>query len=88
MDGQVRVCHFGANLPCQEKADTSQVPTAEMEDFCTANPTADAIPAAVTGRATVYEWKCADGQPQVVRQIFHSDPQGYLAEFWHELPSH
>jgi hypothetical protein len=39
----------------------------------------------VTGRATVYEWKCADGQPQVVKQLFHSDPQGYLAEFWYEL---
>ena len=53
MDGEVWVCHFGANLPCQEKADTSQVPTSEMEDFCEANPTADTIPAAVTGRATV-----------------------------------
>lgn len=85
MDGQVWVCHFGANLPCQEKADTSQVPTGEMQDFCKANPAADFIPAAVTGRATVYEWKCTDGQPQVVRQLFQSDPQGYVADFWYEL---
>jgi hypothetical protein len=87
MDGQVWVCHFGANLPCQEKADTSQEPTQEMGDFCAANPKADTIPAAVTGRATVYEWKCAGGQPQVVRQVFQSDPQGYLADFWYELPA-
>ncbi|GAB4528140.1 MAG: hypothetical protein Kow0063_04060 [Anaerolineae bacterium] len=85
MNSSVWVCHFGANLPCQEKADTSQVPTSEMEDYCKANPTADAIPAAVTGRATVYEWRCQDGKPEVVRQLFESDPQGYLADFWYEL---
>jgi hypothetical protein len=85
MDGQVWICHFGANLPCQEKADTSQVPSGAMRDFCQANPGAEVIPAAVTGRATVYEWRCADGQPQVVRQVFQRDPQGYLADFWVEL---
>lgn len=85
MDGQVWACHFGANLPCQEKADTSQVPTSEMEDFCKTNPTAEIVPAAVTGRATVYEWKCAAGKPEMVRQVFQVDPQGYLADFWYEL---
>jgi len=85
MDGQVWVCHFGANLPCQEKADTSQESTAEMKDFCQANPAAEVIPAAVTGRATVYEWNCTDGQPAVVKQVFESDPQGYLADFWYAL---
>jgi hypothetical protein len=85
MNGQVWVCHFGANLPCLEKADTSQVPTSEMDDFCMANPAADVIPAAVTGRATVYEWKCEGGKPAVVRQVFQVDSQGYLADFWYEL---
>jgi len=85
MNNSVWVCHFGANLPCLEKAETAQVPTSEMEDFCRANPSADSIPAAVTGRATVYEWGCQDGKPQVIRQLFKSDPQGYLADFWYEL---
>lgn len=85
MNSQVWVCHFGANLPCQEKADLSQTPTAAMEDFCKANPTAESIPAAVTGRATVYEWSCADGKAGAVRQAFKVDPQGYLADFWYEL---
>jgi hypothetical protein len=85
MNNSVWVCHFGANLPCQEKADTAQVPTSEMEDYCKANPTADFIPAAVTGRATVYEWACKDGKPEVVKQLFKSDAQGYLADFWYEL---
>jgi hypothetical protein len=85
MNGQVWVCHFGANLPCLEKADTSRVPTSEMEGFCKANPTADGIPAAVTGRATVYEWKCNAGTPEVIRQVFQVDAQEYLANFWYEL---
>jgi len=85
IDGQVWVCHFGANLPCQEKADTAQTPTAEMTEFCAANPTAEVIPAVVTGRATVYEWKCSEGKPAVVRQVFQVDAQGYLSDFWYKL---
>ena len=85
MNDSVWVCHFGANLPCQEKADTTQVPTSEMEGFCEANPAAESIPAAVTGRATVYAWGCKDGKPEVGQQLFKSDPQGYLADFWYEL---
>ena len=85
MDGKVWVCHFGANLPCQEKADTAQAPSTDMQVFCTVNKNAEVIPAAVTGRATVYEWKCSDGKPAVVKQVFEADAQGYLAEFWSEL---
>ena len=85
MDNNVWVCHFGANLPCQEKADVSQAPSLEMEDFCKTNPTADNIPAAVTGRATIYEWKCSAGKPEVVRQVSQVDPRGYLANFWYKL---
>jgi hypothetical protein len=85
MDGKVWVCHFGANLPCQEKADTSQAPTQAMIDFCAANPAADNIPAAVTGRATVYEWACQDGKAVVVKQLFTPDAQGFLSDFWYQL---
>jgi predicted small secreted protein len=86
-DGAVRVCHFGANLPCLEKADSSQEPSVEMAEFCTANPGADVVPAAVTGRATVYGWECVEGEPRVVEQILHSDAQGFLDEFWYTLPT-
>lgn len=85
MNGSVWVCHFGANLPCEEKADLSQLPTSEMDEFCKASPAADFIPAAVTGRATVYEWQCHAGKPRIVRQIYRADAQGYLADFWFEL---
>jgi len=85
MDGQVWVCHFGANLPCLERADTSREPTPAMESFCQADPAAESIPAAVTGRATVYEWRCNAGRPQVSRQVLRVDAQGYLADFWYAL---
>ncbi|MEI8307163.1 MAG: hypothetical protein WCF99_08860 [Chloroflexales bacterium] len=85
MQGHVWICHFGANLPCQEKADTSQAPTAEMTAYCAANPATDSIPAVVTGRATVYAWGCKDGNASIVTASFRVDPQGYLADFWYEL---
>lgn len=85
MDGQVWVCHFGANLPCLERADTSREPTPAMESFCQADPVAESIPAAVTGRATVYEWRCNAGRPEVSRQVLRADAQGYLADFWYAL---
>ena len=56
-----------------------------MNDFCKTNPQADSIPAAVTGRATVYDWRCTDGTPQVVKQRFTPDVQGFLWDFWYEL---
>jgi putative hemolysin len=85
MDSSLWVCHFGANIPCLEKADSSQTPTPEMEDYCKANPNAEGIPAATTGRATVYEWKCTDGKPSVVRLVLKSDPQGFISNFWYQL---
>jgi hypothetical protein len=85
MNNIVWVCHFGANLPCLEKAEITQVPTSGMEDYCKANPMADSIPVVVTGRATVYEWGCKDGKPEVIKLLLKSDPQGYLTDFWYEL---
>ena len=87
MNGDVWACFVGANLPCSERADTSTTPRPEMEEFCDANPNADAIPAAVTGRATVYEWRCVDGIPQVVKQVLTPDARDFLSEFWYQLSS-
>ena len=85
MDSQVWVCHFGANLPCLQKADVSTVPAPALEKFCRANPEVEGIPTVVTGRATMYKWGCKDGKPEVIEQIFERDSQGYLADFWYEL---
>jgi hypothetical protein len=85
-DGKVLACTVGANLPCTEKADTSRTPTQAEMDFCQANPAAEVIPAAVTGRATVYEWKCTNGSPEIVKQVAEVDAQGYLAHIWYIIP--
>ena len=85
MNGKVYACTVGANLPCTAKADTSRTPTAAETEFCTANPNADVVPAAVTGRETVYEWRCKDGAPEIVRQVFTPDARGFISDFWYAL---
>jgi putative hemolysin len=85
MDGEVYACFVGANLPCQAKADTDRTPTQEMIEFCQQTPDSDFIPAAVTGRETVFEWRCSDGAPEIVRQVFQPDAQGFLSDFWYKI---
>jgi len=85
MDGKVWACFIGANIPCMAKANTSQTPTSEMMDFCKERPNADVIPASVTGRETVYEWRCENGTPKIVRQVFKPDAQGFISDFWYEI---
>jgi hypothetical protein len=85
MAGKVYACTFGANLPCEEKADTSRSPTSAMTAFCRDEPGADAIPMVVTGRATVYAWRCEQGAPAIERQVAEPDARGYLANVWYEI---
>lgn len=83
MDRQVYVCNFGANLPCDSKAETTKIPTQAMSDFCKENPGSDFIPMAVTGHATIYSWHCVKDQPEVLDQISQVDAAGYLANIWY-----
>jgi hypothetical protein len=85
MAGEVYACTFGANLPCAEKADTRTEPPAGVTEFCRANPGAEVIPMAVTGRATVFEWRCADEGPDIVRQFAEPDAAGFLAHIWYPI---
>jgi hypothetical protein len=85
MAGKVYACTIGANLPCSEKADTSRSPTAAMMAFCRDDPGADGIPMVVTGRATVYAWRCAGDVPAIEHQITEPDARGYLANVWYEI---
>ena len=86
VDGKVYACNVGANLPCDEKADTSRTPSAPIAEFCRANPGARVVPMVVTGRATVYEWRCAAGVPVIERQFTVPDSRGYLKHIWYEIP--
>ena len=86
MGGKVYACTVGANLPCDAKADTSREPSAPITDFCREHLSADVVPMVVTGRATVYEWRCEGSAPAIARQVTRPDPRGYLANIWHEIP--
>jgi len=81
--GHVLACSYGANIPCNAKADARRKPTAAAVEFCRENPGADPIPAVATGRATVYAWRCAGRRPVIARQVLELDRRGFAAPFWH-----
>jgi len=85
VDGQVYACFVGANLPCDAKMSTDRTPTQEEIDFCQENPNAEVIPAAVTGRETVYEWRCTNGEPEIVSQVYQVDAQGFRSDIWYPV---
>lgn len=85
MDQKVYACNFGANLPCDSKADTNKEPTQAMTDFCKANQNADSIPMSVTGHATIFSWHCAGDAPEVLKQMDEADAQGFVKSIWYAL---
>lgn len=85
MDGNIYACNVGANLPCQEKADVSKEPNDGMLNYCGENPDAELIPMYASGRATVYEWKCDNGTPEIVKQIAETDKAGYIKGLWYKI---
>lgn len=85
MDGSVYACNVGNNLPCQDRADVSKEPNDGMLNYCGDNPDAEIIPMYATGRTTVYEWKCANGTPEIVKQIAETDKAGYIKNIWYKI---
>lgn len=85
MDNQVYACNYGANLPCDSKANVEKTPTQAMQDYCTANPAVDFIPMSVTGHDTIYSFHCVNGAPEVLDQIAEVDAAGFLANIWYPI---
>jgi len=85
MDNEVYACNFGANLPCNSKANTDETPSQAMEDYCRAHPDSDFIPMSVTGHSTIYSWHCIKDTPKLLDQIEKVDAAGYLAQIWYEI---
>ncbi len=81
-EGDVFVCNVGANLPCG-KADTSR-DLAGADQWCAQNPSSDFIPMYVTGHDTIYDWRCTGPKATPVKEVFHTDPRGFVAEMWKE----
>ncbi len=85
MNGTVYACAVGANLPCQAKADTRRAPAPAIRAFCRDNPAADTVPAVVTGRETVYAWRCVEGAPEIACQVDTPDARGFLSRIWYRI---
>ena len=85
MNGNIYACNVGANLPCEEKADTKREPNQGMTSYCESNPDSEIIPAYASGRATIYEWKCRGKQPEIVREVTKPDAAGYISDMWYEI---
>jgi len=63
------------------QANISKEPNAGMTEFCKTTANGD-IPAAATGRETVYMWSCKDGKPMVGEQVSQVDAQGFAVNNW------
>ncbi|MEM7008923.1 MAG: hypothetical protein AAF462_07305 [Thermodesulfobacteriota bacterium] len=85
MDGSVYGCFVGNNIPCEEKADVSKEPNDGMINYCGENPDSDVIPMYASGRSTVYEWKCLNGTPEIVKQVAQTDQAGYIKDIWYKI---
>lgn len=82
MDSKVYACNFGANIPCDSKANTDKTPTQAISDYCKSNPDVDFIPMAVTGHNVIYSWSCKAGAPELGDPIDTVDAAGYQSSFW------
>jgi len=87
MDHKVYACNFGANIPCDSKANADKTPTQAMADFCKSNPNVDVIPMVVTGHNVIYSWRCKGDVPEIVEQFDTVDAAGYQSSFWVALQS-
>jgi len=85
MDHKVYVCNFGANLPCDSKANTDKTPTQAMNDFCKENKNSDFIPMYVTGHETIFNWRCNNDVAEVLEQIDQPDAAGFLSHIWYPI---
>jgi hypothetical protein len=85
VDGNVLVCTTGANLPCGP-ANTSRTLGPGAIAWCRDHSDAAFIPAVVTGHDTIFSWRCQNGAPRIERQRYTVDAQGFITQFWKELP--
>jgi hypothetical protein len=82
--GAVLACQYGANIPCDSKAATSQRPTQPVLDYCRQNPGSDFVPMVVTGHDTSVSWACHGSTPAVIHSA-QVDAQGYQKDYWHKV---
>ncbi len=85
MGGAVWACTVGANIQCGARLDTDRTPTDGTRTWCRENPSADVVPAYVTGRATAFAWRCTNGEATIERQLSTPDPRGFDPGVWYAV---
>ena len=80
MNGIVFVCNFGANIPCDARPDERST-RSDVSEYCISNPNEDAVPMTLTGRSTIFSWKCVRGKPIVTHQS-RIDVRGFNQDIW------
>jgi hypothetical protein len=80
-DRKVLACVYGANIPCDSKANVSNKPTAAIVDYCRQNAGSTFVPMVVTGHDTTVSWACHGTNPVVINSAA-VDPQGYAKAYW------
>lgn len=85
MGGQVYACNVGANIPCLSKANTSRTPTEAMRLWCRERGDSDFIPMYTRDRANIYDWRCKNGAPAIIRQLTRPDARGFLTNVWYRI---
>ena len=83
-NGAVLACAYGANIPCDSKANTSRTPTTAIVDYCHQNPGSNFIPMYVIGHDSSVSWACHGTKP-VVLSSEAVDAQGYQKAFWKKV---
>lgn len=79
--GAVLACVYGANLPCDTKANTSRKATPAIVEYCKQNPDSKVVPMYVTGHETTISWACQGSSPFVIHSAA-IDAQGYAKAYW------
>jgi hypothetical protein len=82
MNSEVYACNYGANIPCDSKANTDKTATQAMTDYCKQNPGSDTIPMSVTGHDVINNWKCNNDTPEIGDAFDKVDAAGYASSYW------
>jgi hypothetical protein len=83
-DRAVMACVYGANIPCDSKANTSRTPDQAVIDYCEHHETSSYVPKYVTGHDSAVNWACHAEKP-VVLSVDPIDAQGYASSYWHKV---
>ncbi len=83
VDGRLLACAIGANLNCGKADASREMPAAS--NFCRKNPDSIGIPMAITGHATIYNWRCVGPSAMAEGPVVKVDEQGYVIDNWKPL---